>query len=127
GEPEGGGAEERARRSGIGLDEQVQALAIEHEERDIRLGLNRRRPRRSVEQTHLAEEISRLRPRQDLFDPSADDLRDDGRALAHDEHLLAGIALAEEHLTGLEAPLTEPAGERQQLTVGEFAEELHAL
>src|SRR5262249_57507383 len=63
----------------------------------------------------------------DVVDVAGEELGGEGRAVAQGEHPLAGIALGEEHLTRLEAPLPEPVGKRQQLTVGEFAEELHAL
>src|SRR5712692_7197952 len=90
-----------------GLDEIGRALAVEREERHLGLGLDRRRARRAVQQAHLAEELARALAVQKLLDARLDDLRDEHGAAVDEEHLVARVALAEEHLVLPERTLAQ--------------------
>src|SRR5712692_9339002 len=95
-----------------GLDELVEALAVEREERHLGLGLDRRRARRAVQQAHLAEELARALAVQKLLDARLDDLRDEHGAAVDEEHLVARVTLAEEHLVLPERTLAQALCER---------------
>src|SRR5439155_23973474 len=87
------------------------------------LGLDRRGARRAVQQAHLTEELSQALTVQELLDARLDDLRDEHGAASNEEHLVAGVALAEEHLVLLEGPLAQALRERHQIRLGERREQ----
>ena len=116
-------AEERRGGARVRVDEALETTPVEGEQRRVGLGLNRRRPRRAVEQAHLAEEVGGEHPVEHLLDAPLDGLGDEDRTVADDEHLIAGIALAEEQLVLAQAPLVKALRERTQLRLREPGEE----
>src|SRR5207247_6090144 len=100
-----------------------QAHPVEGEQRGVGLGLDRRRALRAVEEAHLAEEVGGAHVIEHLLDAAPDGLGDENGALADDEHLVAGIAFAEEELVLAQAPLVEALRERDQLRLREPGEE----
>src|SRR5207245_10900506 len=71
----------------------------------------------------LAEEVGGAHVIEHLLDAAPDGLGDEDGALADDEHLVAGIAFAEEELVLAQAPLVEALRERDQLRLREPGEE----
>ena len=107
------------------LDEVVDALAVEGEQGGVHLGLDRGRALGLVaEDAHLAEDRAGLEPAQDLLDAPADLLRDQDDARADEEHLLSGVALAEQHLALAEPALAEARPERDELRFVQVAKEV---
>ena len=65
-----------------------------------------------------------LEPVQDLLDAATDLFGDEDSARANEEHLLAGIALVEQHLAFSQAPLAEARPEGNELRFFEVAEKV---
>src|SRR5207248_9205403 len=107
------------------LGHAAQPLAIEGQQRGLRVGLHGRRARRAIEETHLAEEIAGTDAGQHLLDAPGDELGDDDGAAADDEHLLAGIALAADDLAALERALFHAPPQHHQLGLGDVLEQPH--
>src|SRR5207253_4453757 len=109
----------------IGLDELVDALAVEREQRGFRLGLDGGRALGLVtEEAHLPEAPPGLEAVQDLLDASADFLGDEDDARTDEEQLLAGIAFAKQHLALAQPPLAQPRPQGDELRFVQVAQEI---